>query len=52
MPETLVDHVAVTGTALDGRKYEVKTVEVTENETTITKLVLNIQPRGLTVVFW
>ena len=37
--------------ALDGRKYEVKTVEVTENETTVTKLVLKIYPDGLMVIF-
>ncbi len=45
------DHVTVTGTALDGRKYEVKTVEVTENEPTVTNLVLDIQPTGLMVIF-
>ena len=51
MPENLADHVTVTGTALDGRKYVVKAVEVTENETTVTKLVLNILPGGLIVIF-
>ena len=50
VPEDLADHVAVTGTALDGRKYEVKAVEVTENEKAVTKLVLNVQPGGLTVI--
>ena len=51
VPENLADHVTVTGTALNGRKYEVKAVEVTEGETTVTKLVLNIQPAGLTLIF-
>jgi len=46
----LKDHLNITGTALDGRKYEVKTVEVTENETTVTKLVLNIYPAGMMVI--
>ena len=47
VPENLADHVTVTGMALDGRKYEVKAVEVPENETTVTKLVANIQSAGL-----
>ncbi|MBE6383437.1 MAG: hypothetical protein E7049_10580 [Lentisphaerae bacterium] len=51
VPENLADHVTVTGTALDGRKYEVKAVEVTENETTVTKLVLDILPTGLMLIF-
>ena len=51
VPETLADHVTVTGTALDGREYTVKAVEVTEGETTVTKLVLDIQPAGLTLIF-
>ncbi len=51
VPENLADHVTVTGTALDSRKYEVKTVEETEDETTVTKLVLNILPGGLMVIF-
>jgi autotransporter-associated beta strand protein len=44
------DHVTVTGTALDGRKYEVKTDKAVENEKTVTKLVLNIYPVGLIVI--
>lgn len=51
VPENLADHVTVTGTALDSRKYEVKAVEVAENEKTVTKLVLDIQPTGLIVIF-
>ena len=51
VPENLADHVTVTGMALDSRKYEVKTVEETEDETTVTKLVLNILPGGLMVIF-
>ena len=51
VPETLADHVAVTGTALDGREYTVKAVEVTEGETTVTKLVANIQSSGLMLIF-
>ena len=50
-PSDAADHVTVTGTAIAGRKYEVKAVEVTEDETTVTKLVLNIQPTGLMVIF-
>lgn len=50
VPENLANHVTVTGTALGGRKYEVKAVEVTENETTITQLVLNIYPAGLMMI--
>lgn len=50
VPENLADHVTVTGTALGSRKYEVKAVEVTEGEATVTKLVLDIQPTGLTIV--
>jgi hypothetical protein len=49
VPENLADHVTVTGTALDGRKYEVKAVEDTVNETTVTKLVANIKSAGLTL---
>ena len=44
------DHVTVTGTALDGRKYEVKADKAVENEKTVTKLVLNIYPAGLIVI--
>ena len=52
VPENLADHVTVTGEALDGRKYEVKAVEATENETTVTKLVLDILPGGgMRVIF-
>jgi hypothetical protein len=51
VPDDLADHVAVTGTALDGRKYEVKAVEVTEDETTVTNLVANIQSAGLMLIF-
>ena len=51
VPENLADHVTVTGTALGSRKCEVKAVEETVNETTVTKLVLNIKPLGLIVVF-
>ena len=51
VPENLADHVTVTGEALDGRKYEVKAVEETENETTVTKLVANIQSAGLMLIF-
>ena len=47
----VANHVTVTGTALTGRKYTVKTVEVTGNETTVTKLVLNITPSGLILIF-
>ena len=49
LPEgyNVADHVTVTGTALDGRKYDVKTVEVTENETTVTKLVFSIASAGM-----
>lgn len=47
----VANHVTVTGTALTGRKYTVKTVEVTENEETVTKLVLNIVPSGLMLIF-
>ena len=48
---TMTALLAVTGTALDGREYTVKAVEVTEGETTVTKLVLDIQPAGLTLIF-
>ncbi|MBR4614029.1 MAG: hypothetical protein IKO55_00350 [Kiritimatiellae bacterium] len=51
VPENLADHVTVTGTALDGREYTVQAVEVTENEKTVTKLVLDIQPAGLKLIF-
>ncbi|MBQ1475620.1 MAG: hypothetical protein IIZ32_10020, partial [Ruminococcus sp.] len=51
VPQNVADHVSVTGTALDGRTYTVKTVEVAENETTVTKLVLNITPSGLMLIF-
>ena len=51
VPENLADHVTVTGEALNGRRYEVKAVEVTENETTVTKLVANIQSAGLMLIF-
>ena len=51
VPENLADHVTVTGTALDGREYTVKAVEVTENEKTVTKLVANIKSAGLTLIF-
>ena len=47
----LKDHLNITGTALNGRRYEVKAVEVTENETTVTKLVANIQSAGLMLIF-
>ncbi len=46
----LKDHLNITGTALDSRKYEVEAVEVTENETTVTKLVLDILPTGLMLI--
>ena len=45
----LKDHLNITGTALNGRKYEVKAVE--ETETTVTKLVANIQSAGLMLIF-
>jgi len=53
LPEgyNVANHVAVTGTALDGRRYSVKAVEVTEDETTVTKLVLNVASSGLIVIF-
>ena len=53
LPEgyVLKDHLNVTGTALGGRKCEVKAVEVTENEKTVTKLVANINPIGLILIF-
>ena len=47
----LKDHLNITGTALDGRKYEVKAVEATENATTVTNLVANIQSAGLMLIF-
>ena len=47
----LKDHLNITGTALNGRKYEVKAVEETENETTVTKLVANIKSAGLMLIF-
>ena len=50
VPENLAAHVIVTGTALDGRKYKVETDEVTENEKTVTKLVIDIYPDGLRVI--
>ena len=50
VPENLANHVTVTGAALGGRKYEVKAVEVTENEKNITQLVLNIYPAGLMMI--
>jgi hypothetical protein len=43
--------VIVTGEALKDLKYDVLTKNVTENETTVTKLVLNIQPVGLLLLF-
>lgn len=51
VPETLADHVTVAGTALDGRKCEVKADEVTENGKTVTKLVANIHSCGLMIIF-
>ena len=35
---------------LGGRQCELKAVEVTENETTVTKLVLKINPIGLVLM--
>jgi hypothetical protein len=51
VPENLANHVIVTGEALKDLKYDVLTKNVTENETTVTKLVLNIQPVGLLMIF-
>ena len=50
VPENLADHVTVTGEALDDRRYKVKVVEETENEKTIHKLVIDINPDGLRVI--
>jgi hypothetical protein len=49
-PENLDDRVTVTGEAIDGRRCNVKAVEVTENSKTVTKLVLNIYPAGMMII--
>ena len=49
-PENLDDLVTVTGEAIDGRRCNVKAVEVTENSKTVTKLVLNIYPAGMMII--